>query len=443
MANSVGGKIEDVDYNSIRNKVITVLGTGAGNSGYGQAARIQSTGVGNGTKVTQAQWANLRWDIFNCLLHQNGTTPSILSISAGQKVQYGTGHPNNAYDTLANTLTANRFSLGTGRFSTEGLGNTTSGDITWYGQAYADITYTFSSANEARFFFNSGGQLRISSSFVPSVSKAQTNSWASLLASAGTRGFGGQIPTTGFSPMNGQNFYRLTNSFQTYVTVTASSPYSANNYRLQARCNVSNNATGTANIVYIRVLFTDGYLDPPGGNPGQFPPSDSVNGTLSIATDMIKPGGVMQPAPSTGNHVVKGPIPADGGSVSISSFTYDTTPPPPPPPANPPDTAPPPAPPPPPPPPSVSYDETVQVIPSVGTVTFAITGYIFGGAPNTAFNVAYINRDTNEVTLTGSGVLDGSGNFSAPGSWGTVGNWRLQVVFAATGNTRFADFRAN
>ena len=33
MANSVGGIIEDVDYNSIRNKVIAVLGAGSGNSG--------------------------------------------------------------------------------------------------------------------------------------------------------------------------------------------------------------------------------------------------------------------------------------------------------------------------------------------------------------------------------------------------------------------------
>lgn len=330
MANSVGGKIEDVDYNSIRNKVITVLGTGAGNSGYGQAARIQSTGVGNGTKVTKAQWDALRWDIYNCLFHQNGSAPTVLTVNRGQKVQYGTSHPNNAYDTLANTITTNRFNLGSGQFSTVSLGSRGSGDITWYGQAYVDITYTFSSANEARFFFNSGGQLRISSSFVPSLSKDQTNSWASLLTSAGTRGFGGQIPTTGFSPMNGQNFYRLTSTFQTYHTSTASSPYSANTYRLQARSNVANNASGSGNIVYIRVLFTDGYTDPPGGNPGQFPPEDSVNGRLTVVTDMIKPGGVMQPAPATGNFSVNGP-----SSTTFSAYTYDTTPPPPPPPANP------------------------------------------------------------------------------------------------------------
>jgi hypothetical protein len=321
MANSVGGIIEAVDYNSIRNKVIAVLGDGSGNTGYGQTARIQSAPVSSGFIVGAAQWTNLRFDIFNCLFHQNGTTPTIVQISTGDVLRYGAAHPNNAYDTLANTMTTNRFNLGSGRFSTEALANTNSGDITWYSTCYVDVTYTFNNASEARYFFNSGGQLRVSSSFTPSVTKAQTTSWASLLASAGSRGIGGQTPSSGFSPMDGTNFYRLTSSLQTYYTATASSPYSANNYRLQARCNVSNNASGTANIVVIRALFTDGYVDPPPGG-GSFPPEDSVNGTISVSTDMIKPGGTMQPAPATGNFSVRGPDSAGGGSTSFGSFIY-------------------------------------------------------------------------------------------------------------------------
>ena len=323
MANSVGGIIEAVDYNSIRNKVIAVLGSGSGTSGYGQDARIQSGPVSSGFVVGAAQWANLRVDIFNCLVHQNGTTPTIVQISTGDVLRYGAAHPNNAYDTLANTITTNKFNLGTGRFSTEALANTNSGDITWYSTCYIDITYTFNNASEARYFFNSGGQLRVSSSFTPSVAKAQTTSWANLLASAGSRGFGGQIPNTGFSPMDGTNFYRLTSSLLTYYTISASSPYSANNYRLQARCNVSNNSSGTANIVVVRALFTDGYVDPPLGGGGGFPPEDSVNGTLTVSTDMIIPGGTMQPAPATGNFTVRGPNSGGGGSTSFGPFRAD------------------------------------------------------------------------------------------------------------------------
>lgn len=322
MANSVGGIIEAVDYNSIRNKVIAVLGTGSSNSGYGQDARIQSSSASIGSTVTSTQWGNLRYDIYNCLVHQNGTTPTVLQVSRGDTVRYGAGHPNNAYDTFANTITTNRFNLGSGQFVTEALTNTSSGDITFYSQAYVDVTYTFNTAEDARFFFNSGGQLRVASSFVASVTKSQTTSWSNLLTSAGTQGFGGQVPTTGFTPMNGTNFFRLTSTFQTYHTTTGSSPYSANTYQLQARSNVANNSTGTASQVIIRVLFSDAYTDPPGGFPGQFPPEDSVSGTFSVSTDMIRPSGVMQPAPATGNFTTRGPNTAGGGSTSFGSFVY-------------------------------------------------------------------------------------------------------------------------
>ncbi len=323
MANSVGGIIEDVDYNSIRNKVIAVLGDGNGPTGYGQTARIQSSAVADGNTITAVQWSNLRFDIFNCLVHQNGTTPTIVQKAVGDVVQFGAGHPNNAYDTLADTITTNRFNLGTGRFVTEALGNATTGDIVFFSQAYVDVTYTFNSANTARYFFNSGGQLRITSSFIPSVTKDQTTSWANLLTAAGTRGFGGQIPATGLgSPLNGTNFYKLTSTFQTYYTATSSGPYASNTYRLQARCNVADNSSGTANIVYIRVLLSDPYADPPGGNPGQFPPEDSVNGTLTVSSDMVRASGVMQPAPATGNFTISGPDSPGGGSTSFGSFVY-------------------------------------------------------------------------------------------------------------------------
>jgi hypothetical protein len=96
MASSVGGIIEAVDYNSIRNKVIAVLGAGTGNTGYGQDARINSTAVSAGSTVTALQWQNLRWDLYNILLHQNGTIPSITSVNTGDTVRFGVAHPNNA-----------------------------------------------------------------------------------------------------------------------------------------------------------------------------------------------------------------------------------------------------------------------------------------------------------------------------------------------------------
>jgi hypothetical protein len=318
MASSVGGIIEAVDYNSIRNKVIAVLGAGNGSTGYGQDARINSTAVSAGSAVTALQWQNLRWDLYNILLHQNGTIPSITVVNTGDTVRFGTAHPNNAYDTLSNTVTTNRFALGAGQFVTEGLGSRQS-TAAWISQKYIDITYTFSTSAAARFFFNSGGLLRITSSRSGGLSTAQNTAWSNLLTAAGTQSFGGQTPSAGFSPMNGTNFYRLTSGYQTYHTSTSSTPYGSNNYQLQAASNVADNSTGTANIVYIRVLFTDGYVDPGNSGLGDNPNTiDGIDGTLTVSSDMIRPSGVMQVPPGTATFTIAGP----SSNLSSASFIF-------------------------------------------------------------------------------------------------------------------------
>jgi hypothetical protein len=268
--------------------------------------------------VTAAQWGNLRWDIFNTLVHQNGTNPSIVTVATGDTIRFGAANPNNAYDTLANTLTTNRFALGAGQFVTEGLGSRQS-TAAWISQKYIDITYTFSTSAAARFFFNSGGLLRITSSRSGGLSTAQNTAWSNLLTAAGTQSFGGQTPGAGFSPMNGTNFYRLTSGYQTYHTSTSSTPYGSNNYQLQAASNVADNSTGTVNIVYIRVLFTDGYVDPGNSGLGDNPNTiDGIDGTLTVSSDMIRPSGVMQVPPGTATFTIAGP----SSNLASASFIF-------------------------------------------------------------------------------------------------------------------------
>ena len=316
MASSTGGIIEAADYNNIRNKVIAVLGTGAGNSGYGQAARLNSAAVATGASVTAAQWQNLRWDIFNALTHQNGSAPTIVSVSTGDTIRFGAANPNDAYNTFANTITNNRFNIGPGRSDAPGLGSK-SENFSWTAQAYIDITYTFSDANAARFFFNSAGELRITSTFVRGPNTQQNRAWESLLSNAATQSFGGNAPDAGLGAINGRNFYRLDTTFRTYYTRTNSFPYGSNTYRLQAKCNVADNSTGTANIVTIRVLFTDGYTDP-GNFPGDTPDTvDGVSGTMTVSTSLLLPVGTMQTPPTVSNFTIVGPTSNIASAVFI------------------------------------------------------------------------------------------------------------------------------
>jgi hypothetical protein len=115
------------------------------------------------------------------------------------------------------------------------------------------------------------------------------------LNSVGTRSFGaGTDPTV--------NYYTLTNSYQTFYQDSLSSPYSANNYRLEAKTDVANNSTGTATQVQIRITLTDTYTDP-GPEPSP-PPGDSVSGTLTVNVAEVKASGLLQPS---GNFTVTGP----------------------------------------------------------------------------------------------------------------------------------------
>jgi hypothetical protein len=124
------------------------------------------------------------------------------------------------------------------------------------------------------------------------------------------RSFGSQTPTAGFSPMNGQNFYRLTNSYQTYYSLSSSAPYAANLYQLQAKCNVSNNSSGTATVVDLRVIMTDGYVDPgPLGPPFT---DEGVDGTFTITVTEKKATGPLVPL---GTFTVSSP------SVTVGSIT--------------------------------------------------------------------------------------------------------------------------
>jgi hypothetical protein len=119
--------------------------------------------------------------------------------------------------------------------------------------------------------------------------------------------------------MNGTNFYRLTNGYQTYHTSTASTPYGSNTYRLQAASNVADNSTGTANIVNIRVLFTDGYVDPGNSGLGDSPNTiDGIDGTLTVSSDMIRPSGVMQVPPGTATFTIAGP----SSNLASASFIF-------------------------------------------------------------------------------------------------------------------------
>ena len=305
---AVNSKIVQADYNDIRNKIVTVLGNGSGNSGYGQQARINSVAVAEGTTVTINEWANLRLDIINAYKHINGVNPTTAQVVENQTIRYtatftpdtGTADvPQKQYDDWANTITTTRFGIAGGESgTTAAVSQARTG--AWISQCTCTIQFNWANSDQARYWFNSGGKIRVSASRSAGGAQPQNTAWTSLLSSAGTQSFGGAAPNVSLvtSPTDGTNWYRTTSSFQTYYTATSSSPYGANNYQLQARCvGVASNSSGTAASGEIRVVFNDGYVDP-GQHPSNPVPdyTDSVDGTLTVSVSLLFATGIMVPS---------------------------------------------------------------------------------------------------------------------------------------------------
>ena len=288
---TTGSQIAAADFVSIQDKAQSLLGAGAGTRGYGQT--VQSADVFTGNTITKAQWDALRYDIINIRYHQDGVLPSIVEVNVGDPIGFGAGSPNNNYDTLLETAIANRFKLAGSQSVVSSVGTATYSSP-WSTSAQFTLTVTFSTSDQARYFFNSGGRLRIATILSGGTPTAQVNSWVNFLNSVGTRSFGAD--TDPFV-----NYYTLTNSYQIYYQGSLTTPYSANNYRLEARTNVADNSNGTATILYLRVTLNDNYVDL--GLPA---PGDLVNGNLTITVDELKASGLMLPS----------------GSFSITSPSY-------------------------------------------------------------------------------------------------------------------------
>lgn len=301
---TTGTNILASQYVTIQDKAQSLLGTGSGTRGYGQT--VVSADVFTGNTITKAQWDALRYDIINIKFHQDGNIPPVVTVNVGDPIGFGASSPNTNYDILLDDAIAKRFLIAGSQSVVSAKASQTYSTL-WSTQAQATLTVTFATANQGRYFFNSGGKIRVDSSLVGAVSTAQVNAWVNFLSSVGTQSFGADTDPT-------VHYYTLTNSYQTYYLNFLSSSYSANSYRLEAKTNVADNSSGTATQLEIRITLLDSYVDPDTFNPGPptFAPDDVVNGTLTIAVSELKASGQLQPS---GTFSITSP------SYSLSSIT--------------------------------------------------------------------------------------------------------------------------
>ena len=277
---AVGDQIQATDYNAIRAKIVSILGTGTGPRGYGQTP--VSSDVVPGNDITKAQWDLLKTDLITIKYHQEGDTPTIVNIANGDVIRFGPAHPNTNYDTIAEQAILDKFTVAPSQavtFADAPRLPSTTLLTAWTTQAQTELTVTFATADKARYFFNSGSRIRFFSERVGGATSQQNSAWTNLLNTIGSVDFGAIVPSI-------ENFYTLTDGYQTFYQLGSTSPYNDNYLRLEAKCDIADNSNGGATVLDFRITWKDDYTDPgPLGPPFTV---DSIDGNLSLYISEVR-----------------------------------------------------------------------------------------------------------------------------------------------------------
>jgi hypothetical protein len=289
--------VQASDYNSfaggnianVSSQLNTILGSGKGNAGYGQAAVTNVTAVAD--TVTATQWTTLVNGVNKVRKHQSGAGFTNLSTYTAATIV------NASNDIASNISTAysNRLIFAANGTTTTGSTfspNFTAPNDTNPATFNITRTATFASADQARYFFNAGGKLNFVVSGVTNT--GGTNRGASLATLAATNfasmtflasNNGGRAGSSGTvtSSNTSISYYTCTTSNTSVLLLTStSSAYTNDTCNITIKTNGvqgSNNDNGSIMNLNM-VLFS----------AGQSPAvDDSIDITVNHRVDVIYP----------------------------------------------------------------------------------------------------------------------------------------------------------
>jgi hypothetical protein len=299
-----GALIRATDYTDVRRIVSRILGdkkidfilnADAGTYGYGQTVLSDSRTITREVSlIDDADIASLKSDVLkiakHCGLENNTLITALPSITAGDEVD--NSHLE-SYIAALELLSSNRFELGAGQYS-DGPFNidisnsrtTPWGNNTVYAESTVRHSFTvdFGTPNAARYFFNSGGQIRFSASRTGGTNTFQDQTWTALLNSIGTVIFNHNSTSAASGTGSSIGYYQLTTTPQQVFTKNAGSiyvyatQYSTNDYTISVSCDAADNTKGDARYLYVSVYFNDDHTNT---NPATPFSRDQVTGTLA------------------------------------------------------------------------------------------------------------------------------------------------------------------
>tara|TARA_B100000424_G_scaffold269574_1_gene266828 strand:+ start:367 stop:1311 length:945 start_codon:yes stop_codon:yes gene_type:complete len=298
MAVSTGDNITAAQFNSLQSRVANVMGTGSGDSGYGQT--LSSAQVAVTDTVQATDMINIKTDIDKANNHQIGSNSSVSDIAVGKVVGAdATGDTTatltdtsggfNDYETAVGVIETNKLLIDSGNSSVESA-ISSQRTTSWNGIITHDFNITFSDANQRRYFFNAGGEIRFSASRTGGSSYSKNTDWTNMLSNMGTIKFGRTDTTctgTGTTTTIGNS--DLTSTYQTIFTKVGSGNYAENEYEVQARYST---VDGQDKVLQFTVRFEDNDAgDQQGGSKPGAAVDEDVSGTITSTIQQLRATG--------------------------------------------------------------------------------------------------------------------------------------------------------
>ena len=261
--------------NNLQSSIALILGSGSGQNGYGQV--VTSVPVTNtGDIATAADMNAIYADILTARVHQVGAgdigiaevvqnlnvvaedtsfNVSDLGVTTVDPDGFKKGIVD--FETLMTQVQSDKALIHTSQAALE-PGVASARSTTWNGLIYHEVAVTFSSADARRFFFNTGGELRLTANNT-GASTPKGLDWTALCSELGIIKLNSSATTTtGTGSGTSIGNYDLTSNFQSIYqkvgTGSYSGVYAGNLYTIKARSDIDTR-------IIFRIEFNDVVFD--------------------------------------------------------------------------------------------------------------------------------------------------------------------------------------
>lgn len=271
MTYSQGGLIQATDYNTFAQggssvnhgvaNINTVWGVGSGDKGYGQSSTLSTVAATN--SVTATQWSTMIARLNSILTHQSGSGSGISAPTAGNTITFLSTLSSNTTTSFNNRL----------NFSSNGTDATATGSVnsSWTTNGTAltvTRTATFGSADQARYFFNTGGKLIVNFGGTNNAGNSKGNDWVDLLGTkldtiiiggyTNSRGGSGGSVTSSDTAIGYWNAGTTNNKILELTSNSGTADYGSNKVEVFLKTNGAQGSNGdVGNVVSVILTVTD------------------------------------------------------------------------------------------------------------------------------------------------------------------------------------------